>query len=131
MRFVTRAVPAAAVLALALSAAGCGNKPKLVPVAGKVVHNGNPVVGGSVWFTPAEGNPYQGEKPGGQLQIDGSFKAKTIPHGDGMPPGKYTVTLSPDLAARAGAPDYGDAAKSPWSIDVPDTGLTDQVFEIK
>jgi hypothetical protein len=114
-----------------LAAAGCGSKPKLVPVAGKAKHKGNALVGGSVWFHPADGNPYQGEKPSGQLQLDGTFTAKTFPHGDGMPPGKYKVTLSPDLAGRIGAPQYGDATKSPWSIEVPDTGLTDHTFEVK
>jgi hypothetical protein len=116
---------------LALALAGCGDKPKLVPVGGKVIHKGNPVTGGSVWFHPAEGNTYQGEKPSGQLQTDGTFAARTFPHGDGMPPGKYKVTLSPDLAGRMGKPQLGDVTKTPWSVEIPDAGLKDHVFEVK
>ena len=131
MGFPTRRLTVVTLLALALSGVGCGTKPKLVTVTGKVTHKGNPVVGGSVWFHPADGNPYQGDKPSGQLQTDGTFTARTFPHGDGIPPGQYKVTLSPDLAARAGVPHYGDAAKTPWSVDVPDAGLAGHTFEIK
>jgi hypothetical protein len=129
MRRATRALPAVVLLTLALT--GCGNKPKLVAVTGKVTQNGNPVTAGSVWFHPADGNSYQGEKPSGQLQLDGSFTARSFPHGEGMPPGKYRVTLSPDLAGRIGKPELGDATKTPWSVEVPDTGLKDHTFEVK
>src|SRR5687767_13385544 len=123
-----RGILAAAIFAAALAApAGCGSKPKLVPLTGKVTHGGKVVTGGSVWFHPEGGNEGKAERTGGQLQIDGTFAAKTFPHGDGVPPGKYTVTLSPDLAARAGAPHYGDAAKTPWFVEVPDAGRADVV----
>jgi hypothetical protein len=128
MRLVTRVLPAV-LLALVLS--GCGEKPKLVTVTGTVTHKGNPVTGGSVWFHPTDGNPYPGEKPSGQLQLDGSFAARSFPHGDGMPPGKYRVTLSPDLAGRIGKPELGNATKTPWSVDVPDAGLKGHAFEVK
>ena len=121
----------AALFALAFALTGCGAKPKLVAVTGKVVHKGNPVTGGSVWFHPAGGDDGKPEKMSGQLQTDGTFTARTFPHGDGIPPGQYKVTLSPDLAARAGVPHYGDAAKTPWSVDVPDAGLAGHTFEIK
>jgi hypothetical protein len=121
----------AALALLMLAVTGCGDKPKLVEVSGKVTHKGNPVTGGSVWFHPADGNAYQGEKPSGQLQLDGTFSARSFPHGDGMPPGKYKVTLSPDLAARIGKPALGNATKTTWSVEVPDTGLKDHVFEVK
>ncbi len=120
------------VLAALAVLTGCGgSKPKLVAVTGKVTHKGNPVTGGSVWFHPAEGNGYQGEKPSGQLQLDGSFTAKSFPHGQGVPPGRYKVTLSPDLGGRIGVPQYGDATRTPWSVEVPGTGLSGHVFEIK
>jgi hypothetical protein len=122
---------AAALFVGAVALAGCGNKPKLVAVTGKVTHGGKSVTGGSVWFHPAGGDQGKQERMSGQLQLDGTFTARTFPHGDGIPPGKYRVTLSPDLAGRVGAPRYGDAAKTPWSVDVPETGLADQPFEIK
>ena len=110
---------------------GAGNKPKLVSVTGKVTHKGKTVTGGSVWFHPEGGTDDVQERMSGQLQLDGTFTAKTFPHGDGIPPGKYKVTLSPDLAGRAGVPNYGDVTKTPWSVDVPDAGLADHAFEIK
>jgi len=110
---------------------GCGGKPKLVPLSGKVTHQGKAVTGGSVWFHPEGGDPDRAEKMSGQLQLDGTFTARTFPHGDGIPPGRYKVTLSPDIAARAGAPRYGDANKTPWTVDVPEGGLTGHTFEIK
>lgn len=126
-----RPLIAAALFVSVAALLGCGNKPKLVAVTGKVTHDGKSVTGGSVWFHPEGGNEGKTERMSGQLQLDGTFTARTFPHGEGIPPGKYKVTLSPDLAGRAGAPRYGDVAKTPWSVDVPETGLTDQAFEIK
>ena len=54
-----------------------------------------------------------------------------VPFGDGAKPGKYRVVLSSALANGIGKPAYGDPAKTPWAVDVPDTGLTDQVLEVK
>jgi hypothetical protein len=110
---------------------GCGSKPKLVPVTGKVVHKGNGLTAGSIWFHPGDGNPWTGEKPGGQLQLDGSFTMRTYPHGDGVPPGAYKVTLTPELANRVRRPDYANPAKTPLRLEVPDAGVKDQVFEVK
>jgi hypothetical protein len=110
---------------------GCGTKPKLAPVGGKVTHGGKAVSGGSVWFHREGGNESDPERMSGQLQLDGTFVARTFPHGDGIPPGTYRVTLSPDLAARAGVPRYGNISTTPWIVDVPANGLSDRVFEIK
>lgn len=132
MRRLSKLACLAPVLALALSLTGCGgDKPTLVEVAGKVTHKGKPVTGGSVWFHPAEGSSYKGEKPSGQLQVDGTFNARTFPYGGGIPPGNYKVTLSPDLAGRIGKPQYGDAVTSPWSVEIPEGGLAGQEFQIK
>lgn len=111
--------------------AGCGQKPKLVPVTGRVTHYGKSVTGGSVWFHPEGGTDDKVERMSGQLQLDGTFVARTFPHGDGIPPGNYKVTLSPDLAARAGAPRYGEVARTPWVVEVPQDGLSGHVFEIR
>lgn len=126
-----RSVITAALFVGAVALTGCGDKPKLVAVTGKVTQGGKSVTGGSVWFHPEGGNAEKQERMSGQLQLDGTFTARTFPHGDGIPPGKYRVTLSPDLAGRAGAPRYGEVAKTPWSVDVPETGLADKAFEIK
>lgn len=126
-----RFTPAAILFLVAITLMGCGSKPKLVTVTGSVTHKGKAVTGGSVWFHPEGGNPESPDRMGGQLQVDGSFTARTFPHGEGIPPGKYKVTLSPELAGRAGVPQYGDARKTPWSVEVSDTGLAGHAFEIK
>ncbi|VTR91091.1 Uncharacterized protein OS=Blastopirellula marina DSM 3645 GN=DSM3645_10462 PE=4 SV=1 [Gemmata massiliana] len=131
MNVLCRLVTAAALFAAAVSVTGCGNKPKLAPVTGKVVHKNQPLTAGSVWFVADTGNEYKGEKPSCQLQVDGSFTMRSYPHGDGVPPGVYKVTLSPELANRIGRPNYADAAKTPLSITVPDEGVKDHTFEVK
>jgi hypothetical protein len=118
-------------LLLLLLAAGCASRPKTVPVTGKVMHKGEGLTAGSIWFHPAGDNPWKGEKPSCQLAADGSFIMRTYPHGQGVPPGAYKVTLSPDLAGRVGRPEYGDPKKTPLSLDVPDGGVADHVFEVK
>jgi hypothetical protein len=130
VRVPPRALFLAVLLALA-AAAGCGNRPKLVPVTGKVVHKGQPLTAGSIYFHPVGGTPRQGEKSSSLLQLDGSFRARTFPYGDGVPPGPYKVTLSPELANRVRLPAYADPDKTPWRIDVPDGGLQDQALEVK
>jgi hypothetical protein len=102
-----------------------------VTVTGKVSHNGKPLTAGSIIFHPDAGNAYQKDKPSSLLQVDGSFTMKTFPFGEGVAPGTYKVTLAPELAGRIGRPDYGRPDKTPWSVTVPDAGLTDQKFEVK
>jgi hypothetical protein len=123
---------AVCLLLAALAAPGCsGDRPKLVAVTGKVVHKGQPLTAGSIWLHPDAGNPYHGEKPSCQLGLDGAFTMRTYPYGDGVPPGAYRVTLSPELASRIKLPAYGDPARTPWRLDVPDGGIRDYVLEAK
>jgi hypothetical protein len=122
---------AALAAAVLLLAAGCGSKPKLVPVTGKVTHKDKALTAGGIFLHPAEGNPHPTEKASSLLQLDGSFTMRTYPYGEGVPPGKYKVTLGPELAGRIGRPKYAKAETTPLSIDVPDTGVRDHVFEVK
>jgi hypothetical protein len=132
MRLRFRTSAAAYLLAAALAVAGCADKkPKLVPVVGKVVYKGQALTAGSIWFHPDAANSVQSEKSSCQLGEDGSFTMRTYPHGDGVPPGAYKVTLSPELANRIKMSAYSDPAKTPWKLDVPDGGILNQVFEVK
>ena len=120
-------------LAIAIAgAAGCGggNKPRLVAVAGHLTLAGQPLTAGSLSFHADDGNPYAGDKPSCQLQLDGSFTMRTYPFGDGVPPGKYKVTLVPALAARIKKPELGDPAKTNLRIDVPDAGIADHRIDL-
>jgi len=119
-------------VALAVVLVGCGSeKPKMVPFNGKVVHNGQPITAGSINFFPDASNSFQKDNPSSILQLDGSFTAKTFPFGDGIPPGKYKVTLAPQLAGRLRAPNYASPEKTPWQVEIPEGGLKDQLLEVK
>lgn len=112
---------------------GCGpkDKPALVKVTGKVTKESAPVTAGSIIFYPDAANSYQKDNPSGMLEIDGSFTIKTFPFGEGVPPGKYKVILAPQLATRLEKPDYSKPDTTPWSIEVPEAGIADHVFEVK
>lgn len=126
-----RRLPAITAWTVALLVAGCGAQPKLVPVVGKVSHMGQPVTAGSVILIPDAGNSYLKDNPSSLLQTDGSFAFKTFPFGDGVPPGKYTAILAPELAGRLKAAAHGKAGTSPWKLDVPGTGLKDVALVVK
>lgn len=118
---------------IALTLAGCSGPPApvMVPVTGKVLSNGQPVTAGAIYLHPDAANLYQNDKPSSLLQTDGSFTIKTYPFGDGVPPGKYRVTLAPELAARMKKPIYSQVEKTPWTLDVPEAGVRDHVFEVR
>ncbi len=109
-------------LFVALLAAGCGGGPKLVPVEGKVTFNGQPLVPGSVWLIPQDG---KGDKASGLIQLDGSFKLRTYPHGDGVVAGTYKVYLSLGGGTPPGLEACTDPEKTPLKVDVPAAGLKD------
>ena len=117
---------------LCLVITGCGNKsPKLVSVTGKAVHKNEPLIAGSIWFHPDASNEVIGEPSSCVLQMDGSFKMRTYPYGDGVPPGKYKITFSPELAGRIKLPKCGGPAETPLELVVPDEGLTDIIVDAK
>ena len=104
--------------------AGCGDRPTLVPATGRITHKGQPLTAGSVIFVPDSGNAWAKDNPSSLLQTDGSFTMKTFPYGDGVAPGKYKVTLDPALAGRVRQPALSKADKTPWSVEIPDSGKT-------
>lgn len=116
---------------IALSGCSGETQPPMVPVNGKVTMDGKAITGGAVYLHPDASNSFQDDKPSGQLQLDGSFTIRTFPFGDGVPPGRYKVTLVPELASRIGHPEYGQLESTPWQISVPEGGLTDQKFEVQ
>lgn len=111
---------------------GCGPKPPvMVSVTGKVTMNGTPLTAGSINFHPDAANAFQDDKPSSLLQLDGSFEMKTFPFGGGVPPGKYKVTLDPQLANRVSQPNYATPDSTPWDIVVSDTGVVNHEFQVK
>jgi hypothetical protein len=118
-------------IVLLISLLGCGERPpKLVPVDGKVLPEGKPVTAGSIIFHPAQDNAYTRDNPSSLLQLDGGFSMKTFPFGEGVSPGDYTITLSPEVAQRLSLLDYASQQKSPLKIHVPDDGVKDFVIQL-
>lgn len=116
---------------LLMMTTGCSDgRPVLVNVSGNVVFQGQPLTAGSISMIPAGDNDFQGDAPSSQLQLDGQFEMKTFPWGVGVTPGKYTLTLSSELANRIRRPDYGLASKSPLKISVPHEGISNMEIVI-
>jgi len=94
-------LPAALLAAamLALLAGGCGRRPMLVPVAGRVTLDGKPLEFGSVMIQPAAG-------PAARATIgrDGGFTAGTFAPGDGAIVGPAAVRVTCYEQQRPGAP---------------------------
>lgn len=110
---------------------GCGDSgPQLVPLQGTVRLGAEPVTAGSIYLHPDAANSFQGDTPGSLLGLDGSFSMKTFPYGDGVPPGKYKITLSPDLAARLKVPEYSNPMTTPWQIDVGNEGNASLLLDV-
>ena len=135
-------------LALGLLASvlgGCGGEegPKVVFVNGAVSVNGKPLEGAGVTFVPEPG-PRESTTGNGTSDSSGRYRLRTR-YGDGVAPGKYKVTISllaaagpgtkPGdpiegdriMAVRAGRarqkfPAYANAATTPFTADVPESG---------
>lgn len=118
-------------LGFVLVVVGCGNdQPKLVEVTGRVTLAGKGLTAGSITFHPTAENSFQSDTPSSQLQLDGSFRMRTWPWGDGVPPGDYRVTLSPELAGRIDRVRYGDVGTTPLSITVSQGALEGYEFRV-
>jgi hypothetical protein len=68
-------------------------RPKTVPVAGKVTYKGAPVPKGTVTFQPDKGDPAVGE-----IQSDGAYRLSTYAQGDGAVPGHHRVFIIANTA---------------------------------
>lgn len=76
---------------------GCSNsdRPKTIPVAGKITFDGQPPqFPGGIFFAPVEveqGYPRRGGRA--LFDIDGEFQATSFEDGDGLVPGTYRVRV--------------------------------------
>lgn len=77
---------------LSLVAVGCG--PQKYPVRGSVnLEDGKPLEKGLIVFERVEGGPPLTAR--GDIRPDGRFELSTEQPGDGVPTGKYRVSLNP------------------------------------
>ncbi|HEY1192139.1 MAG TPA: hypothetical protein VGE74_31210 [Gemmata sp.] len=123
-------------LALAVGAAatfsgGCGSKapePGAATVKGRVVLNGQPVVGGLVVFTPNPERGATGNPAFAETGPDGAY-ALQFEHASAIPPGWYRVSLAPPPPV---APKERGAVAFPATLARPDlSGLEREVVSGK
>jgi hypothetical protein len=77
---------------LVLACAAC-NKTRIYPVSGKVMYNGFPASGATVFFCRQGGDTRNEQLILGVVQADGSFELVCGSLGKGAPPGKYDVVI--------------------------------------
>jgi hypothetical protein len=124
----------AAFLGFFVFAAGCGSG-GLVPVAGKLVENGKPLQKSkneSVQLTFRSNTEPPKSFPAA-LDADGNFTVSTGTDARGIPPGKYTLTVS----AASYMPGAGDRFKKSYgpgssrlACEVGPTGATNLVVDV-
>lgn len=106
-----RFLPAPAVVILAVAAAvvaapGCKRNPRVVPVNGKVLYNGQPLPYGAVMFQPEKGQPAVGD-----VAADGTFSLSSYGPNDGAVPGRHAVSVSCYEGHRpGGVPSQGEVS---------------------
>ena len=149
--FLTTVTSVAVLLALA----GCssddstGQRPKVVPVSGRVLANGQPLTGAHVTFTNTQANRSAFAK----TDEEGRFSLTTFRPNDGAIPGKQQISVSklesieaadagvdrtttpnaaPTPARRWLIPrHYGDIRTSGLSAEVPEEGISDLILELR
>jgi hypothetical protein len=91
-RFSLRAL---ALTTLLLSAGACssGGERPLHPVRGKVLYEGKPAHGATVWFHPEAKSESNSARPHAVVEQDGSFRVSTYNTHDGAPAGRYRVSV--------------------------------------
>lgn len=75
-----------------LVCAACSSGERLIPVAGKVLHQGKEIKGAVVTFHPKDADPAKATPPVGMTNENGVFTLSTGKHA-GAPPGHYVVTI--------------------------------------
>jgi hypothetical protein len=115
---------AAAIAAALLCFGGCGgnNRPKTIPITGRVTINGQPPgEGGKLYFTPTEAAAGYNKRPAsGSFDLEGNYRVMSWEPDDGLVPGHYTVNVQPGDPAKTKIPKrYSDSATSGLEVDVP------------
>ncbi len=77
-------------LTLTTWASGCGGDPGLGRVSGRITYKGEPVPGGTVFFSPEEAGKRGAQGP---IDSDGNYTLGTFDTGDGAPAGRHRVSV--------------------------------------
>lgn len=115
---------------------GCGSsdRPKTIPIRGKVVVDGQaPGEGGQLYFAPTSTAEGYSKRPArGTFTADGNYRVMSWEVDDGLVPGHYTVSVVPVDASKTKIPTkYHQGATSGLEVDVPvDQGAIEHNIEI-
>jgi hypothetical protein len=126
-----RLVARAAIAAVFLAVAGCGEGPKIVPVSGFVTIDGQPLTYGHIQVIPTGWRPASGRIGG-----DGRFTLTTTTSGDGCVVGTHPVailageSLTPETMKWHAPKKYADIQTSNLTVTI--TGPTNDLkIELK
>lgn len=110
---------------------GCGGSGNLAPVTGTVTHNGSPVTGGELTFTPVQtGEGASTARPASAtIQPDGTFAAMTEKAGDGASVGKHLISYSAPSDS-ADRPEWDGSGSPPEVAKSPFLGLVPAVPQV-
>lgn len=126
---MTRAVLCGLTIGLAVLS-GCGQASlPLAPVAGRLTYRGRYVSKATVQLLADATKGTHAPTATGETGQDGSFTLQTPPHGAGVMPGHYKVTVRQYHSSIPTK--YGNPARTPLQVEVPPGGLSDWTIQLK
>jgi hypothetical protein len=113
-----------AVAAALVGLGGCGgnDRPKTIPISGRVTIDGKaPGETGKIFFTPTEAAAGYSKRPAsGSFNAQGNYRVMSWAPDDGLVPGHYKVTVMPSEPTKTAVPTrYNQSATSGLEVDVP------------
>ena len=124
---VATAITLAALAGAVRFAIGPLSQPRF-PVVGSLVYDGLPAAGAQIALFPREKPPCARPIATAVVRADGSFRAATLGLADGVPPGRYVVTLTwqpPTIRGEELLPgdnilpaEYAQPSETPLAIEV-------------
>jgi hypothetical protein len=114
----------AALAGAVLGLGGCGGneRPKTIPISGRVLIDGSaPGEMGKLFFTPTQAAEGYVKRPAsGSFDDQGNYRVMSWVADDGLVPGHYKINIVPGDPATTKIPkSYQDSSTSDLEVDVP------------
>jgi hypothetical protein len=118
-------------IVVVFAAVGCSKNPHLVPAAGTIQAQGQPVANATVQFTPDPVKNPSGFSATAQVGDDGAFRLQTPPHGEGAMPGSYRVTVTGYPGQKLSFPSkYTRLDQTTLLVEIPPEGKSDLILKL-